>query len=73
MSHLLKQQGKGHIYPQSNQDLFDQGMDYEILTINGKQWQKGKLKVSIRFEFCPEGEDLQTSSPLDSIRMTSNL
>jgi len=39
---------------------FDQGVDCEILKLGSNTWQKGKLKIHVSIEFCPEGK---TSEP----------
>lgn len=64
-------------------DWFGKGVDCEILKPDAKGWKKGKLRIRITVEFCPdeieektEGVATQNSrveSPLDDIRqMTSN-
>jgi hypothetical protein len=44
--------------------LFAKGIDCKILK-PGKQWQKGKIRITL--EFCPE-EPNQPPSPLDDLR-----
>lgn len=68
---------KGGI-PGSWPDWFNQGVDCEILRPDAKGWRKGKIRIRIAVEFCPdeleevaEGVDLlneQSESPLDDIR-----
>jgi hypothetical protein len=65
----------------SVQDLmFNKGMPCEALTFGAKGWQKGKVRVKITVEFCPdepeveeisENNQLEISppeSPLDDLR-----
>jgi hypothetical protein len=61
-------------------DLFEDGMNCNLLQLDGKGWQKGKLKIC--FEFIPEdNEDFaiiqensvrMAESPLDEIRQLAN-
>jgi hypothetical protein len=61
-------------------DLFEDGMDCNLLQLDGKGWQKGKLKIC--FEFMPEDNKDSvvtqensvkiSESPLDGIRQLSN-
>ncbi|MBD2059312.1 KGK domain-containing protein [Oculatella sp. FACHB-28] len=44
--------------------LFSQGMSCEVLRFGERNWQKGKIRVSI--EFCSD----VPKSPLDGIRQT---
>ena len=55
------------------------GVNCDLLQLDGKGWQKGKLKIC--FEFIPEEPELVStqdkpvathSSPLDEIRQLSN-
>jgi KGK domain len=76
ISQVLKEQSKGGIHPQRSNNLFDQGMDCELLSSNGKGWQKGKVRVTVCFEFYPEEVEspdvevvgIKPSSPLDDVR-----
>ena len=78
----LISQGKGSISPLSNKEwssLTKEGIDGEILGATTKGWKKGKVRIRVILEFCPEDlEDLdndetfatQPKSPLDDIRRT---
>ena len=78
----LISQGKGSISPLSNKEwssLTKEGIDGEILGATTKGWKKGKVRIKVILEFCPEDlEDLdndetfaaQPKSPLDDIRKT---
>jgi KGK domain len=60
------------------------GVSCEILKPGDKSWRKGKIRVNISFEFCPDEPEVeeiiqsndaeinQTSSPLDDIRQIMN-
>ena len=51
----------------------DEGKNCEILNIGSKNWKKGKIRINITLEFCPdEPDELQPESPLDDIRKTMN-
>jgi len=68
----------------ANWKWFSAGKDCEILKIGAKGWQKGKVKIRISLEFCPEEpEDTETpennqpetnapESPLDDLRRMIN-
>lgn len=57
-----------------------EGVDCEILQIGAKGWQKGKLRIRVTVDFCPDEPDVeeiqasdkpkiaQSESPLDDIR-----
>jgi len=67
-----------------NLKWFDKGKDCEVLKISSKGWQKGKLRIKLALEFCPdepeveeksvsnEPETSQPESPLDDIRQMIN-
>jgi hypothetical protein len=69
--------GKNYKYT-TNSEWFKTGKECELLQ-EGKRWQKGKLRIKLTLEFCPdepekvEENDNQefdniTESPLDEIR-----
>ncbi|NEU72786.1 KGK domain protein [Hassallia byssoidea VB512170] len=54
-------------------DWLGDGIDCEILKIGAKGWQKGKIKIRVSVEFCPdEPEITEPESPLDDIRRKIN-
>ena len=65
-------------------DWLSEGVDCEILKIGAKGWKKGKLRISVSLDFCPDEPDVeetlgnnqpeinQTESPLDDIRQMIN-
>jgi hypothetical protein len=60
--------------------LLGEGIDGEVMRFGAKGWQKGKLRVKITLEFCPDEpaveeppasnkpEPSEPESPLDDIR-----
>jgi hypothetical protein len=53
--------------------MLEQGIDGEVLRIGSKGWQKGKIRIRISVEFCPdESEITQPESPLDDIHQRIN-
>ncbi|MEH1933110.1 MAG: KGK domain-containing protein [Nostoc sp.] len=64
-------------------NLFQDGIDCEILTLGSQSWKKGKVKLKISVEFFVEEEDIQITnsnnsaitepeSPLDDLRRMIN-
>jgi len=63
---------------------FEEGIDCEILKLGAKDWQKGKIKIRVSLEFCPNEPDVEETigsnqsefnkpeSPLDDIRQMMN-
>ncbi|WP_335066766.1 KGK domain-containing protein [Nostoc sp.] len=60
-------------------NLFQKGIDCEILTLGSQSWKKGKVKIKISVEFYIEEEDIEITnsknseitepeSPLDDLR-----
>ncbi len=56
-----------------------QGIDCEILKPTSGGWKKGKIKLKLTMEFCPDEPDItetplinQSVSPLDDIRKSMN-
>lgn len=55
---------------------FDQGVECELLKLGSSEWQKGRLKIHVSIEFCPDepeekedfSEEANLSFPLDEIR-----
>lgn len=60
-------------------DWLGDGIDCEILKIGAKGWQKGKIKIRVNVEFCPDEPEIEKApeitepeSPLDDIRRMGN-
>jgi KGK domain len=62
----LKSDIKNNLRLSSNRWLSD-GVDCEVLRLGSTQWQKGKIRVRIIAEFCPDITELSESS-LDNFR-----
>jgi hypothetical protein len=68
--------------PSNPKDWFDQGIDCEILKPDAKGWKKGKIRIQVSVEFCPEqpeelvetsdSADSKSNSSLDDIRQMIN-
>ena len=66
------------------QEWYVQGVNCEILKPGSTSWKKGKIKINISLEFCPDEPEIeeitrsndaeinQTNSPLDDIRQRMN-
>jgi hypothetical protein len=55
------------------QKWIDEGIDCEILNLGAKSWKKGKVRINVIVEFCPdEPEEMEPESPLDSERKLIN-
>ncbi|MEG3929792.1 KGK domain-containing protein [Microcoleus sp. T3_B1] len=62
------------------QQWFRDGIDCEALKIGGKGWQKGKVRIRVTIEFCPDEPEVEETpesnqleisppeSPLDDLR-----
>jgi KGK domain len=60
-------------------DWLGDGIDCEILNIGAKGWQKGKIKIRVSVEFCPDEPEIEEApqiteqeSPLDDFRRMAN-
>lgn len=93
LSDSLKSQGV-NIAPESqiiNDEIhifhwlwFREGIDCELLKIGAKGWQKGKVRIRLTLEFCPDDSEVAgtvasndpeiapSESPLDDIRRMMN-
>jgi len=43
------------------QDLFNQGINCEVLKFGADGWQKGRLRAKVILEFCPESAPIEGS------------
>ena len=68
--HALQEKG---VRIENISQLLDDGLYSEILKIGAKGWQKGKLRIKITIEFCPDQSEIaQPESPLDDLRQMLN-
>lgn len=63
---------------------FEEGINCEVLKFDSNAWQKGKVRIKVTLEFCPDEPEIeeitqsndaeanQTESPLDDIRRMMN-
>lgn len=43
------------VFPENaKKQLFDDGLDCQVLRFTPQGWQKGKIRVKLTLEFCPE-------------------
>ena len=74
LSEELKQSGLGT--PPNHQGNWNQGVEAEILEPMSGKWKKGKMRMRVILEFCPDEpeeiiDDLhQDNNSLDDIRQT---
>ena len=75
LSEKLKQAGLGT--PPNNGGYWNQSVEAEILEPKSGEWKKGKIRMRVILEFCPdEPEEVendikqQNSNSLDDIRQT---
>ncbi|MDY7022510.1 MAG: KGK domain-containing protein [Cyanobacteriota bacterium] len=53
----------------SNGEWFNNGKECDILRMGANGWQKGKVRLRVIVEFCPdEPEVSESESPLDDLR-----
>ena len=72
LSSELSQEGV-EVNRSDTKKMWEQGIDGEVLRIGSKGWQKGKIRIRISVEFCPdEPEITQPESPLDDIHQRIN-
>ena len=47
----------------------NEGLECEILKLGSNNWKKGKVRINISLEFCPDEPEIsEYESPLDEIR-----
>jgi hypothetical protein len=53
--------------------FFKEGIECEILKFNSEGWQKGKFRIKVTLEFCPDEPEIEEpESPLDDLRRKLN-
>jgi hypothetical protein len=75
LSEKLKQVGLGT--PPEHRHAWNQGVDAEILEPQSGEWKKGKVRMRVILEFCPDEPEeakidnvQQSTNSLDDIRQT---
>jgi hypothetical protein len=66
------------VAPSNTRELLGEGVNCEVLRIGSNGWQKGKLRIKVSIEFCPDEPEVEetvaneeivpTESPLDDLR-----
>lgn len=70
----LRERGR---IPEIWEDWSIQGVDCEVLKLGARSWRKGKLKIKVSLEFCPDEPDIaeisaSNQSELDVLRKAMN-
>jgi KGK domain len=71
LSEMIWDQGRGRVpidrHEENRKAWFSDGIKCEVLKPNSNGWEKGKFRINISIEFCPETLETKNSD-LDSIR-----
>ncbi|WP_041233692.1 KGK domain-containing protein [Cylindrospermum stagnale] len=69
----------GNKFYRYNSKFFKEGIECEILKFNSEGWQKGKFRIKVSIEFCPDEPEIEETteikepeSPLDDLRRMIN-
>ena len=66
----------GNKFYRYNSNFFKEGIECEILKFNSDGWTKGKLRIKVTLEFCPDEPEIEEikepESPLDDLRRMIN-
>ena len=69
LHHALQEKGVKLEQINNTQKLLYDGLDAEVLRLGAKGWQKGKIKIKVTVEFCPDEPEIsEPESPLDDLR-----
>lgn len=81
LNEILSSRGKGQVpLHREEYNWFRNGINCEILSPGAKGWQKGKVRIKVTLEFCPDQPEVaeapdgmvlgnsQLESPLDDVR-----
>ena len=78
----LSDLGQGELVVNRFNDWINSGIQAELLRPNGTGWKKGKARIRVMLEFCPDEPDEEKlssqqadsieASPLDDIRQNIN-
>ncbi|WP_353930148.1 KGK domain-containing protein [Okeanomitos corallinicola TIOX110] len=78
LNNRLNHQGGGELPAYKNEYWIDKGVNSEVLK-PGKNWQKGKCRIKVTLEFCPDEPEVEEipeikepESPLDDLRRQIN-
>lgn len=71
LGEIIWDQGRGRIplskHEENRKVWFADGIECEVMKPNSNGWQKGKIRINVSIEFCPEISETKDSD-LDSIR-----
>jgi hypothetical protein len=69
----------GNKFYRYNSNFFKEGIECEILKFNSDGWKKGKLRIKVTLQFCPDEPEIEETpeikepeSPLDDLRRMIN-
>jgi KGK domain len=76
LGEIIWDRGRGKIpldkHEEKRTAWFSDGIECEVLTPNSSGWQKGKVRINVSIEFCPDtlerGESETETSPLNWLR-----
>lgn len=76
LANKLSNRGGVPVWKDNKHLWLGDGIEAEILRLNGKGWQKGKIRIKLTLEFCPDEPELKETaaantepeSPLDDLR-----
>lgn len=68
LSSQLKQDGIGT--PPDYQGSWNKSVEAEILEPTSGEWKKGKMRMRVMLEFCPDEPEEINNNSLDDIRQT---
>ncbi|MBW4647987.1 MAG: hypothetical protein KME06_04700 [Kastovskya adunca ATA6-11-RM4] len=60
---------KVNLPDQRKKDLFNDGIDCQVLKFRSESWQKGKIKIRVIVEFCPDEPEIsEPEARFDDVR-----
>lgn len=80
LGEIIWDRGRGRIPLDKHEEKrtiwFADGIECEVLKPNSNGWQKGKVRINVSIEFCPDtlegGESEPETSPLDWLRQSNS-
>ena len=75
LGEIIWDRGRGKIplekSDESRKAWFEDGIECEVLNPNSNGWKKGKIRINIKIEFCPDEQE--EDSTLDGIRQNKSI
>lgn len=59
LGHKLSSRGRLPALENERCRWFDQGVECEVLRHSSKGWQKGKVRIKVTMEFCPDEPEVE--------------